>query len=137
MMECKLHLSCIMKKIMIVDDDPLVLLGLKKYLRKFCDEVKHAAYGSVALSGIGSCHYDLCFLDINLPDANGLDIMDRILAISPETKIVIMTAGHVEEEARRRISKSAHFFITKPFELENIEAIVHQALHGGGTEPSI
>jgi DNA-binding NtrC family response regulator len=54
--------------------------------------------------------------------------MERIKEISPETKVVIMTAGVVNSEMKDAIENSAYMFITKPFELLQVRMIVKRVL---------
>ncbi len=122
-----------MKRILIVDDEPLVLYGLSKTLRDLA-AVKTVTKGEEAVLEVRSFFYDLCFLDIYLPDMNGLDVMKRVREISPETRIAVMTASHVNEDMKRAIEDGADYFVTKPFKLPQIRVIAERALEGGGNE---
>jgi len=115
-----------MNKILIVDDEGLIRNVLSQALSNDNTEVKTAATGSDALHSIHSNAYNLCFLDMQLPDMNGLEVMKKIKTISPETKVVIMTANHVTEEMKREIQKSAYGFVSKPFGLSQIKTISEQ-----------
>jgi DNA-binding NtrC family response regulator len=68
--------------------------------------------------------YDICFLDINLPDANGLDLMNVFREISPATKIIIMTAVDLNEGQLNDLHKNACHFLPKPFDLEDVRSLV-------------
>lgn len=118
-----------MKRILIVDDEPLILYGLSKTLHGLA-EVKTVTTGEEAILEVKSCFYHLCFLDINLPDINGLDVMEKVKEISPETKVVIMTASHVTDNMKRAIEARADYFIAKPFKLPQIKVIAKRALEG-------
>ena len=64
-----------MKKILIVDDEVAILSGLSRTVRDLCgfhDEVRTVVNGREAIYETGCCFYDICFLDISLPDINGL-----------------------------------------------------------------
>jgi DNA-binding NtrC family response regulator len=118
----------VMRRILIVDDESSILSGLSRVINKFCDfhgEIKAVENGEKAMNAISSCYYDISFLDINLPDINGLDIMGKINDISPETKVVIMTADSVSDEMMRKIENGASLFITKPIELDIVKAFVN------------
>jgi len=112
-----------MNKILIVDDEGLIRNVLSQALSNDNTEVKTAATGSDAISSINATSYNLCFLDIQLPDMNGLDVMKKIKTISPETKVVIMSANLVTEEMKREIQKIAYGFVSKPFGLSQIKTI--------------
>lgn len=117
-----------MKKILIVDDEVFLLQGLARALQTPATDVKIVETGADALVEIAASSYQLCFLDIFLPDLHGTKVMEKIRAISPQTKIVIMTAGVVNNEMRDLIENSAYLFITKPFELLQVKMIVKLAL---------
>lgn len=118
-----------MGKILVVDDEPLILYAIAKALHDSA-EVKTVASAEEALEEINSCFYDLCFLDIFLPGLNGLDCMKKIREISPETKVAIMTASHLDDDMKRAIRESAYEFIAKPFTLAQIKDIARNALQG-------
>jgi two-component system response regulator PilR (NtrC family) len=111
-----------MKRILIVDDEPLIRFSLSRALKGLA-EVETADTGSNANARITSCFYDICFLDICLPDINGLDIMREISRKSPETKVVIMTA-YADDSVRKKIDKEAYRFLEKPLDLSQVKAIV-------------
>ncbi|MBI4655078.1 MAG: response regulator [Nitrospirae bacterium] len=123
-----------MKRVLIVDDERLILDGLSKSLSNEYTEIKTIETGEDALKEIVSCFYDLCILDIYLPDINGLNVMKKIREISPETKVVIMTAYHITNEMTQEIEDNAHYFISKPFDLSQIKVISEMALSGEGKD---
>jgi len=116
-------------KILLVDDELSFLSVLTRALHKVCDyhgDINTVECGEKAITAVNSDHYDICFLDINLPDINGLDVMKRIREISPTTKIAIMTAGHMTEEMMKSIAKDASVFIAKPVDLSLIKSFIKQ-----------
>jgi len=113
-----------MQKILLVDDEALILYSLSKTLRHCGAEVTAVTNGTDALSEIQRNSYDICFLDVQLPDANGLDLMKTIRKLSPATGIIIMTASRLTEEQQRTISSHGGHFFPKPFDLDQVQAIV-------------
>lgn len=126
-----------MKRILIVDDEPLILYSLEKTLRDEGIEVKTATNGAEAMEEGRRCFFDLCLLDIGLPDINGADLMIKFKELSPGSKIIVMSASCFSDEAKELIDKNAHIFIPKPFELPYVKAIVNQVLNEeeGGLHP--
>jgi YesN/AraC family two-component response regulator len=120
-----------MRKILIVDDENLIRFSISSIFKDGQTEVRTAADGGEALKAIGGSCFDLCFLDINLPDANGLDIMKKIREISPGTRIIVMTGGDVTNGMMRSIQENAHLLLTKPFDLYYIKNFVDQVLSQG------
>jgi two-component system response regulator AtoC len=117
-----------MKKILIVDDEQLILQGLDKALQSASTEIVTVGTGALALKEITSLHYDLCFLDVCLPDIDGTEVLKKIKAISPKTKAIIMTAGIVTENMKRIIEDNAYMFITKPFDLLQVRMMAKRIL---------
>ncbi len=116
------------KKVLVVDDEPLILYGLLKGLRNEKTEVKTVGTGEEAIHAIKSGFYDLCFLDIYLPDLNGLEVLKKIKEISPKTTVAMMSASHLDEETKKKLEDGAVLFIPKPFELFQIKSIAKWVL---------
>ena len=117
-----------LKRILIVDDEPLILQGLGGVLERDFAEVTMVQTGEMALREISSSSYNLCFLDVCLPDMDGLEVMRRIKEMSPQTGVIIMTAGVVDEDMKKTIEKNAYMFITKPFDLLQVRMVAKRAL---------
>jgi len=117
-----------MKTILIVDDEALILFSLSLALQRNDRYVKTVSCGKDALAAIDQDCYNLCFLDIHLPDANGLDIMKTIRENSPSTNIIIMSSDTFDDEAQKSILKSARYFLPKPFDLEHVRSLVNRFL---------
>jgi len=117
-----------MKKILIVDDQQLLLYGLKKALQTENTEVTATKTGKDALTEMASSSYDLCFLDIFLPDMSGVDLLNRFKELSPSTKMIMMTAGIITDSMKENIEKNAYMFITKPFDLLQVKMLAKKIL---------
>ncbi len=116
------------KRILIVDDEPLILTNMTEALHSFCGfqgEITTVENGRDAIKAVTDNTYNICFLDINLPDLNGLDVMKEIYARSPGINIVIMTGSTVTDDMQRAIDEFAVLFTSKPFDLCQIEAFVN------------
>jgi CheY-like chemotaxis protein len=123
------------KHILVVDDDELILFALAKTLKGDAREVITASTGTEAIKKLSYCPYDLCLLDIHLPDMNGLELMKIIREMCPETRIVIMTASYIDFSELNgnyieAITNGASQFIPKPFNLCDIKEVVDQVLRG-------
>lgn len=80
--------------------------------------------GKDALTEIRRCSYDICFLDLRLPDANGLDLMKIIGKLSPATRIIIMTAECLDDEQLQSLRSRSCRYLPKPFDLDHVQALV-------------
>jgi CheY-like chemotaxis protein len=113
-----------MKKILLVDDEELILYSLSKMLRNCGADVTTVTNGKDALQEICRSSYDICFLDVQLPDANGLDLMKIFRQVSPSTRIVIMTALSLNEAQLQSLRDIACPYLPKPFELDHVHSLV-------------
>ena len=84
--------------------------------------------GKSAMSEVRRTFYDIIFLDIHLPDANGLDLMKEIRKISPTTKVVIMSSDGSEDTVRRVLSVGAMRFMEKPFDNSEVMTVLEATL---------
>jgi len=112
-------------RILVVDDEPLILYSLSRFLKKKA-AVKTVASAEEAIDESEAQHYDLCFLDITLPGMTGLDALKIIKKLSPITKVTIMTGNFLDETMTRQIEETAYAFIEKPFELLHIQEVVNR-----------
>ena len=90
--------------------------------------VRTAETGGGALAEIASSAYHLCFLDVFLPDIDGVEVLKRIKVLSPKTKVIIMTAGIITDGMKESIEKNAYMFIPKPFDLLQVRMLVKMIL---------
>lgn len=93
-------------------------------------EVTSVMTGSEALQHIAKASFDLCCLDIHLPDVNGMEIMKTIRDIAPQTKIIMMTGGDVTSPMLKEIRKNSELLLSKPFDLFKVKMFVEGILSG-------
>jgi DNA-binding response OmpR family regulator len=113
-----------MTRILVVDDESLIVYSLSAALRHDGSQVTTATNGKDALGEIRRSPYDICFLDIHLPDANGFDLMKIVREISPATRIVLMTAVDLDDVQMNYLRHNDGRYLPKPFDLEEVRSIV-------------
>jgi len=116
------------KKALIVDDDPLICWGLEKEFGGLGLSTRVVNNGADALSELRSQSYNIVFLDIHLPDGNGMTLLGEIEKISPDTTIIIMSGDASETNRERAFAGGALQFLEKPFELCEIHGILKSTL---------
>lgn len=104
-----------MIKILLVEDDPILATGLSLSFELEGYGVIHSTNGKDALEKIEEHRFDLCVLDIGLPDISGLDLCKKIRALLPQTPIIFLTAQTDEDTVVRGLQLGANDFIKKPF----------------------
>jgi DNA-binding NtrC family response regulator len=116
-------------KILIVDDEPIARYAMAKALRGAGREVLEAENGTQAVSCIRQHLPTLVFLDLNMPIMDGLSVLKELqqstLAMKPE--IIVVTAQDTIEQAIESIRHGAADFISKPYEVERLRAIVRRS----------
>lgn len=115
------------RRVLIVDDEPLIRQSLRRALRSEKIELKECGLGVDALEKIISEDYDLCFIDVNLPDMSGIELMKKIKERSPLTRVVIITACLLDGEAENEIEQYSYTFIPKPFNIFQIRQVIKLA----------
>lgn len=110
-------------RVLIVDDEPLIRFTLSMLIIENA-ESKTVESAQKALDEIKSHHYDLCFIDYNLPGMTGLEALKIIKKQSEKTKVVIMSGNYFDEGIKKQIEESAYAFIEKPFKLSQIMEVI-------------
>jgi len=115
-------------KILVVDDDPVMLNLCTDLLGDAGYEVASANNVPAALERLGQEEYDLVITDIKMPKVSGLEIVKQLHTISPRTKAIIMTGFGDLETAGIAIKEGAYDYILKPFNNEAFRQAVRSAL---------
>ena len=119
-------------KILIVEDDPHILMGLEEVLRSDGYEVATCARGDQALQAVSKHHPGLIILDIMLPGTNGYDLCRKLRASNCPTPILMLTAKGQEMDKVIGLDLGADDYVTKPFGLRELLARIHALLRRSG-----
>jgi len=114
--------------ILVVDDEHLIRWSLEQQLRRDGYNVLLAETGAEALSKAQAENPDLILLDVRLPDADGLEILERLRAGDPEALVIMITAHGGVQSAVRAMKLGAHDYVIKPFDMEELTLTVRKAL---------
>jgi two-component system response regulator AtoC len=114
-------------RVLIADDERGARLALEVPLRLSGYEVAAVASGRAAIEIGNQERFDVLLTDIFMPDVGGLDVIREFRRFSPETKVIAMTAQGSLEIAMEAISEGAVDFIAKPFDIEQVMAVVERA----------
>ncbi len=110
-----------MRKILIIEDDPVILLGLKDELSSEY-EIKEAENGSLGIEIALKEKPDLIILDILLPDISGLLVCQEIRARGIDSVIIMLTALSQVNDKVKGLEAGADDYLTKPFSLPELKA---------------
>ncbi|HLD90994.1 MAG TPA: HD domain-containing phosphohydrolase [Patescibacteria group bacterium] len=119
----------IKEPILVIDDDQSILAVISTMLSVIgFDNIINATKGVEGIAAFKKYSPPIVLLDISLPDAMGLDLMDKIKALYPPSQIIIITGNTCNEFVVDALRKGACDFITKPITLEILKHSVTQCL---------
>ncbi len=111
-------------RILIVDDN-------KDFADVFCDILRannfkaESCYGGIqAVELIRKNQFDIMFLDIRMPEMDGIETLKEVKKIRPDTTVIMMTGYSVDEMVHKAIEEKASEIIYKPFEIEKVLGLI-------------
>jgi DNA-binding NtrC family response regulator len=116
------------RRILIIDDERPILLTLEALLSRHGYVTETAATAAAGLRTLKNKPAALVLLDLQLPDAKGLEMLDKIKCEHAETSVIILTAHDSLSNAIESIKRGAYHFISKPYAPEELLSLVEKAL---------
>src|SRR5215468_583574 len=118
-----------LSRILVVDDEPGMIRSVERVLRHEY-EVASSRSPRDAIGLAEAFKPALAILDVQMPDMDGFELMERLQAIDPELKVIFMTGSTHELDAKliRSIRKDAFYFLQKPFDREVLLTLVAKCL---------
>ena len=121
------------KKILIVDDEPAILIVSRRRLEANGYEVVTAASGKEGIEKAETCEPDLILLDIIMPGLDGYEVCRRLKSSEKTRKIpvIIFTASSPQDDSgEKAIEFGAVGYLTKPFESDDLLSIIERSFLG-------
>lgn len=115
--------------VLIVDDNQDLADGLGMVLEDENYEVSLAYNGFDAIKIFDAGHFDVVFLDVKLPDMNGIEVFQYIHNKDPKVKVVMMTGFRIEQVLAEVIDRGEVEILRKPFEMKRVEEILKEVQH--------
>jgi DNA-binding response OmpR family regulator len=115
-------------KILVVEDDPHISLGLEEVLKGEDFEVTVCSRGDKAVEAVGRTHPALVILDVMLPGASGFEICKQLRAKKVGVPILMLTAKGQEIDKVVGLDSGADDYVTKPFGVRELVARIHALL---------
>ena len=121
------------KRVLVVDDEPNIVMSLRFLMEREGFEVEVAPTGEAALKALGRGPADLVLLDVMMPALDGFEVCQRIRSNPAwaDTRIIMLTAKGREVERDKGLALGADEYVTKPFSTRELVARVKQMLGSG------
>ena len=119
-------------KILIVDDEPNIVISLEFLMKKEGFQIAVASDGEEALAKVASFAPDLLLLDVMMPKKSGFEVCEALRAdpANSALKIVMLTAKGRETEVAKGLAIGADAYVTKPFSTTDLVVRVKELLGG-------
>jgi DNA-binding NtrC family response regulator len=115
-------------RILVVDDEQSVAGALELIFGERGHEVAVAASAAEAAALCEGRAFDLAFVDLRLPDATGIELLERLKRDAPDTEFILMTAHGSFDLAVEAIKRGAFYYIEKPFTPQQVLVLAERAL---------
>ncbi|UCC94630.1 MAG: response regulator [Candidatus Omnitrophota bacterium] len=114
------------KKILVVDDEKEIVDFLERFLSRFNISVIKATGGKEAIESYRQNQPDCIFLDIQMPDKDGITVLQELKELNPAIKVIMITGKEEQEFYKKAKKYGAVDYITKPLDLEELRRKVEQ-----------
>jgi len=112
-------------RILVVDDE----LSMREFLgilfEKEGHSVRLAEGGEAALQRLDDDEFDLVITDLKMPGVDGLEVVEKVKAVAPDTQVIVITAFATTETAVEAMKRGAYDYVMKPFKVDAIKVVVH------------
>jgi DNA-binding NtrC family response regulator len=119
-------------KVLVLDDEPIVGRRLQPALAKVGCDVEVFDAPRPALERIATTRFDVVVTDIRMEEIDGLEVLEKVLARWPETRVIMITGYATVEVAREAMAKGAFDFIAKPFKPQELRDVIAKAAEALG-----
>jgi DNA-binding NtrC family response regulator len=126
--------AAVARRILVVDDDPVIVRLAEAVLHGDGHEVVTAGTGEQALDAMEGGRFDLVLTDLRLPAMSGLDLVERVKVLSPDTALLVMTSFASVASAVQAMRTGAVDYVVKPFDAQDLKHRVQQAIRLSGLE---
>jgi DNA-binding NtrC family response regulator len=115
-------------RLLLVDDDPLIVDSLSEFLKSEGYQVETAVDGNHAVELLAATPFNLVLTDINMPRTNGLELLRTIRHQHPEVVVLVITGYGTIENAVEAVKMGAFEYLTKPIIDDEIRVTIEKAL---------
>jgi len=117
-----------MARVLIVDDDPVILEVIGDILKKNGYEVVAAPNGAAGIRELERKYFDLVLTDLVMPDVDGIEVLNHVVSTTPKAICIILTGHGTIKSSVEAIKKGAFDYITKPITGDELLVVIEKAL---------
>lgn len=114
--------------VLLIEDDALVATGIVAGLRLHGFTVDHMETATLADAAVAAAQFDVCVLDLGLPDEDGMNLLVRWRQRGVELPVLVLTARDAVEHRVKGLQAGADDYLLKPFDLDELVARLHALL---------
>lgn len=114
-------------QILLADDDPVLRKLLPYQLTPFGLELQTVGNGQELFSALSETDYDVILLDVNLPDASGIDVLKQIKQMEDAPEVIMLTSDNTLVTGLEAMKLGAYDYLTKPADPEHLQAVIFRA----------
>lgn len=114
-------------RVLIVDDEKQLARAFEKKLSKEGYKVASASTGKEAITLVKEQPFDVCVLDIRLPDINGVELLDKLKELDPSMEVVMLTGHASVDTAIQSMKQGAYDYLSKPCKLSELSSVIQKA----------
>ena len=113
--------------VLLVEDDENTRLAIAQSLQIYCKNIQTAKGGMEGFEKFFKGEFDIVVTDINLPNLNGLEMLDEIKKRAPHVASIIITSYDTSENMLASIELGAYNYLRKPFKIEELQTTILMA----------
>jgi len=118
-------------KVLLIDDSSIMRMMVKSLLKQVdLNEITEAANGIEGLQAVGAQKFDVVFLDLHMPQMDGLEFL-KALRAKPEhagLPVIVLSSDSEQSQAQEAKRLGANSYITKPFRVESLRSVLDEVL---------
>jgi two-component system nitrogen regulation response regulator GlnG len=114
-------------RVLVADDEASIRFVLREALEEAGHEVVDVDDGHAAWQALADGDFEIAFLDVRMPGASGIELLDRLRAAGRDTAVVVITAQNTLENAVESMKRGALDYLVKPFQMSEVLAAVEKA----------
>jgi DNA-binding NtrC family response regulator len=115
-------------RLLVVDDEPIVGKRLKQVFGKIGFEIETYTDSATALAAVAEKPFDIVVTDLKMEGIDGIEVLKRVRAMNPETRVIIITGYASSDTAELAQEHGVFAFLAKPFRLDELKQVIYRAM---------